>query len=144
MTRPIYTEEFNEMWANYPKRAGGNPKKPAFEQYLKRLKDGYTHEEMREGTLKYLAFCEATKKVNTEYVMQAKTFYGPSENFLEDYPIPDMPQEKPSWARIPFNNDDLWPWAQTHGYPGPGSLTYDRYRSLLQREVEKRLTQRQG
>lgn len=46
------------------------------------------------------------------------------------------------WAKVPKADDDLWPWAKQHGYPGPGSKTYRQYRTFLNDEVEKRLRER--
>lgn len=48
---------------------------------------------------------------------------------------------RPAWARVPSVDDELWPWAQTHGYPGPGTMTFQQYRSRLWSEVEKRVGQ---
>ena len=46
------------------------------------------------------------------------------------------------WAKVPKADDDLWPWAKQHGYPGPGSKTYRQYRTFLNDVVEKRLRER--
>ena len=46
---------------------------------------------------------------------------------------------KPNWAKIPANNDEMWPWSKEHKYPGPGQQDYFQYRRTLQAAVEKRL-----
>jgi hypothetical protein len=48
-------------------------------------------------------------------------------------------QPAEDWARIPRDDEQLWPWAKKHGYPEPGSMTYRQYRSRLQMAVDARL-----
>lgn len=71
--------KFDALWALYPKRAGGNPKPAALKAYRARLAAGVTHDELAAGLVRYAAFCAATGKVGTEYVKQAATFFGPSD-----------------------------------------------------------------
>jgi len=71
--------KFEALWTLYPKRAGGNPKPLALKAYRARLAAGVTHDELAAGLVRYAAFCAATGKVGTEYVKQAATFFGPSE-----------------------------------------------------------------
>jgi len=51
--------------------------------------------------------------------------------------------EKPAWAKIPSDDDELWNWASANGYPGPGTMTYQQYRGVLRSRVEARM-QREG
>jgi len=83
-----YTDEFNALWPLYPKRAGGNSKAKAFRQYQARLKQGANESLMHVGAIAYLEFCEATGKIRTEYVMQAATFFGRDEHYLESWDLP--------------------------------------------------------
>lgn len=81
--------KFDALWALYPKRAGGNPKPAALKTYRARLAAGVTHDELAAGLVRYAAFCAATGKVGTEYVKQAATFFGPSdEAWAELWAIP--------------------------------------------------------
>jgi len=84
-----YTDEFNLLWAEYPKRTG-NPKAAAYSQYKARIKAGYKDSDIIEGTKRYKQFCIATGKMGTEFIMQAKKFYGRDEWFLEDWEIPTI------------------------------------------------------
>jgi len=53
-----------------------------------RLRDGNTWDEMQAGTARYVTHITATGKERTEYVMQAKTFFGPGLHFLEPWDAP--------------------------------------------------------
>jgi len=83
-----YSPEFLELKEIYPKRLGGNPWPRAFKAYLTRIKQGYTHAEIKAGAIRYAAFCDATAKTGSEYVLQAATFFGPDERWDEEYEIP--------------------------------------------------------
>lgn len=89
-----YTDDFEIAWHRYPKRAGGNPKRPAFKAWNARLKEGIPPQDMIDGTERYANYCEATGKLNTEFVKQAKTFFGPDKHFLEDWTPPEDPNGK--------------------------------------------------
>jgi len=49
-------------------------------------------------------------------------------------------QNKPEWAVLPRDDDQLWNWAKQHGYPNPGQMTYYQYRRHLESCVEKRVS----
>jgi hypothetical protein len=83
--------EFDQIWAAYPKRAGGDPKRDALINFRARRKEGHSFDEMLQGTQRYARFCEATGKLHTETVRMAKTFFGPSKHFLEQYDLPASP-----------------------------------------------------
>lgn len=80
---------FDLAWASYPKRAGGNVRRDALKAWEARRKAGVDSDVMHDGTLRYAAFCLATGKVGTEYVMQGSRFYGPGQPFAEAWAIPD-------------------------------------------------------
>ena len=88
----IYSERFEVSWKTYPKRAGSNPKKAAYKAWKARGAEAVF--DMNLGTCKYANFCKATGKIGTEYVMQAKTFFGPDRHYLEDWNLP-APDKKP-------------------------------------------------
>lgn len=83
-----YSPEFLELKAIYPKRCGGNPWPRAFKAYNTRIKQGYTHEEIKAGLIRYATFCEKTGKTGSEFVLQAATFFGPDERWEEEYELP--------------------------------------------------------
>ena len=80
-----YSDEFEAVWAEYPKRAGGADKAGAFKSWNARLQEGFTVEEIREGVLRYAKYVSASGKAGTEFVKQAKTFFGPSRHFNEEW-----------------------------------------------------------
>lgn len=82
-----YSPEFLELKEIYPKRPG-NPWPLAFKQYKARIKEGYTHEEIKAGLIGYVAFCDATGKTGSEFVLQAATFFGINLRWEDDYELP--------------------------------------------------------
>lgn len=80
-----YPDQFECSWALYPKRAGGNSKRAAFRAWSARVRSGVEETEIHAGVERYAAYCEATRKVGTEYVKQASTFFGPNEHYLETW-----------------------------------------------------------
>ena len=134
--RHDYPQEFEDLWAIYPKRLGGNPKVNAYKAWKTRVAQGYAHTDILQGLERYKAFCDKTGKTGSEFVLQAATFFGPAEWWLEDWSLPD---EKPEWTRLPFGDEDLWPFAKRHGFSNPGSMNFRQYRQKLQAEIEDRL-----
>ena len=88
------TPDFETCWTQYPKRAGGNPKRRALKAWNARLANGRSVDEMTKGIQRYRAFCDSTEKTGTEFVMQAATFFGRDEQFLELWEIPDSSRPK--------------------------------------------------
>ncbi|NKJ45850.1 hypothetical protein CIC12_03645 [Burkholderia sp. SG-MS1] len=81
-------ERFEQAWAAYPKRAGGNSKRDALKAWSARLAAGEHEDNMLAGTKRYAAFCAATGKVGTEYVKLASTFFGPARHFADEWALP--------------------------------------------------------
>lgn len=67
---------FEEAWAKYPARAGGNPKAAAKKAWAARLREGASAQEMLEATDKYRKYCDDTARTGTEFVLHGKTFFG--------------------------------------------------------------------
>jgi hypothetical protein len=80
-----YPDAFEVLWKAYPKRIGGNPKDKAYSAYRSRLAEEHPAAEILDGVSRYARYCELTGKVGTEFVMQTKTFLGPSLNFKEPW-----------------------------------------------------------
>jgi hypothetical protein len=115
----ISQRAFEQAWAIYPKRGGGNSKPLAWKAWSARLVKGTkekpnptlaTPEQMLAGVERYGAYCVAIGRIGTEYVKQASTFFGPGMHFLEDWRPPKRPQSDrertvdqtlDSWAREP-------------------------------------------
>lgn len=80
-----YPPAFESAWRAMPKRMGGNPKRLAARAWSARIREGVDPDVIMAGVLRYAAFCDAEKKTGTEYVMQAATFFGPNERYLESW-----------------------------------------------------------
>lgn len=94
--KKTYPDEFELVWSIYPKRAGGNSKSDAFKAWNARIKDGAAAEEIYSGVKRYAAFVKFEGNLNTQYVKQAKTFFGPGMHFSEPWAI-----QQPPGARDP-------------------------------------------
>lgn len=79
---------FSEAWDAYPRRSGSNPKADALRAWKARVADGVGEKDMLDGTRRYADFCTATAKHGTEYVMQARRFFGPKREFGEPWGAP--------------------------------------------------------
>lgn len=86
-SKSSYTAEFEQAWSEYPKRAGGNSKADAFKAWTARIKSGATAQELTDGVRRYAAYVTAAGKLNTEYVKQACTFFGPSKHYEEPWTV---------------------------------------------------------
>ena len=85
----IYSDEFEQLWKIYPKRAGGNPKPRAFKAYSAILKQGHTHSDIKAGLERYATFCRETAAIGSPFVMQAATFFSSnSESWIEEWELP--------------------------------------------------------
>ncbi|UDL03998.1 HNH endonuclease [Marinobacter sp. CA1] len=94
--KPPYPQEFELAWGKYPKRPGSNPKRQAFKAWKARTKEGHDPAQILAGVVRYAKFCQGTGKTNTEFVMQAQRFFGPSCEFESEWsppePFPDRPR----------------------------------------------------
>jgi phage replication O-like protein O len=81
-----FEPEFEACWAAYPSRGGhANPKRAAHAKWLARRRQGVLAAALLEGTRRYAAYCDATRKTGTEFVKQAATFYGPDEWYAQPW-----------------------------------------------------------
>lgn len=83
-----YSNEFEQAWQAYPKRAGGNSKAAAWKAWKARIKDGVTTVAMLAGVNRYAGYVRATGSAGTQYVKQAATFFGPDRHFEETWQAP--------------------------------------------------------
>jgi len=91
-----YPEEFEWIWKNKPPRSGSNPKRSAYKACKARLKD-YTWRDMAEGMKRYIEYVRAAGNLNTVYVMQMSTFFGPDEHFTEEWSVKGLNNQKQGW-----------------------------------------------
>ena len=75
-----YICSFDEFWKCYPRK---QDKGQAYKQYLARLNDGYTEEELLTACKNYAAECEKEKR-EQKYIKHGKTFLSINEPF-KDY-----------------------------------------------------------
>jgi uncharacterized protein YdaU (DUF1376 family) len=101
-TSTAYSAAFTQVWQNYPKRNGGNPKKRAFAAWKARVREGHTTEVLSAGVERYRAWCIATDKLGTELVMQAARFFGPDEYYLDEW---TPPRKEPAAALRGFDGE---------------------------------------
>ncbi|WP_449543813.1 helix-turn-helix domain-containing protein [Enterobacter ludwigii] len=85
-----YSNEFEQAWQAYPKRAGGNSKAAAWKAWRARIKDGVNTEAMLAGVNRYAGYVRATGSAGTQYVKQAATFFGPDRHFEESWLAPSV------------------------------------------------------
>ncbi|HHX8207379.1 TPA: helix-turn-helix domain-containing protein [Enterobacter hormaechei] len=83
-----YSNEFEQAWQAYPKRAGGNSKAAAWKAWKARIKDGVNTEAMLAGVNRYAGYVRATGSAGTQFVKQAATFFGPDRHFEEVWQAP--------------------------------------------------------
>lgn len=65
---------FAEFWAEFPKRAGSNPRKPALQVYQQAVKAGHDEQVIIDGAKRYRLHQQRIGKEGTEYVAMAKTW----------------------------------------------------------------------
>lgn len=80
--------EFAAAWARYPKRGGGNPERPALRAWQARRRTGVSAEDMAAGLERYRTYCERKGILGTEFVLQARTFFGRDERYAEAWELP--------------------------------------------------------
>ena len=84
-----YPPWFVDLLSRYPPRSGSNDKRKAFHAAQARLKDGVTMEQLTAAVDRYRLFVIANGRINTEYTMQAATFFGPGGHIENPWSIPN-------------------------------------------------------
>lgn len=95
--------DFESFWAQYPKRAGSNPKQNALRAWNARVRQGIRPAELVNGLHRYVRFLEASGDIATRYVLQAATFVGPHRRWAESW---DPPPQKRRSGRSRRQLDD--------------------------------------
>jgi hypothetical protein len=130
---PAYPGNFEDLWSRYPKRAGTNSKKLAFQAYnarLKGLKNPFiVVETLGAGVDRYAKWCEATGKIGTEYVKQMATFIN-QMCYLNDFEIPLQV------VKVPADDDAMLTFARDRGMREPHvGESWRDYRAYVERVV---------
>lgn len=87
-----YPQEFEEVWAEYPKRPGAS-KKDSFKAWTARLKAGVPASDILQGVRNYAAYVK-TKKTEPDYIKQPATFFGPDEHYKADWTVHPATQKQ--------------------------------------------------
>lgn len=103
------TDAFELAWSLFPVRSGGNPKKDALQAWRARVGEGVAENDLVEGTRRYRSFCDDSDKSGTEFVMQAKRFFGPSRPYAESWVVAKPQSPKKSPAPDNFSDVDYGP-----------------------------------
>ncbi len=106
-TAPAVPAEFEEFKKAYPLRSGAQPWAKALRTIRARLKEGAQWSDFLEGAHRYAAFCAATERTGTEYVLQAATFCGPDKHYLEPWEPPRTKSERLQDKNIDAGRDFL-------------------------------------
>lgn len=85
--------DFEEVWAMYPKRPGAS-KADSLKAWKARIKAGATMENILSGVKRYAAYVAATG-VESNFIKQPQTFFGPGEHFTSDWTIPQQARASP-------------------------------------------------
>lgn len=84
---PSLSDEFEELWKLYPRKAG---KKKAFESYKRSRKNGATFDQVKDGIQGYV---ESIKRNGTpkQYVLMGQTFFN-QERWSDEFIIEEKPK----------------------------------------------------
>ncbi len=132
-----YSEFFEKVWAQYPKREGNNSKADAYKAWQARLRAGVREDELADGVSRYAAYVRAKGLEGTEYVKQAKTFFGPGNDWSALWQVNNKPPKRNGAGTA---EDIAREYQQAFGKPPPPGKTTDEVRMLL---AQKRDKQRQ-
>ena len=138
--RPDGKPDFELFKVVYPKRSGAQPWARAVKAANARTKEGATFMAMNEGAERYAAYCEATGKTGTEFVMQAATFLGPEKHFLEPW---DSPPSK-SEAREQRNREAAKDFLERDGTSDPANPPDEPERAMPMAATVKETTKPTG
>ncbi len=132
-----YTDEFEMLWADYPKRIGKSSKVDAYKAYNARLKEAKPetneHLLMITGMDRYSEFLKAIGNNNTEFVMMASTFLGASKNYMQEWAKPAI---RADIIKLPTMDDDLLSFATKHGLSqARAGEKYPEWRKRLSAEL---------
>lgn len=80
--------QWADIRVHYPARVGSQDWRRALVAANARIREGDSWDDLLAGAKRYAAFCKATGKAGTEYVMQAARFFGPSRAYAEPWQAP--------------------------------------------------------
>lgn len=98
--KKTYTCAFEALWDAYPRK---KEKAMAYKQYLARLNNGFSEDELMTAVKRYVEECRKNK-TEQRYIKQGATFLGPNTPF-EDYLRGDVTVGKPGRNTEPDETD---------------------------------------
>ena len=99
-----YPPEFEDIWSAYPSRAGSNPKVGAYRAVRARIASGDDPEQLQRAATHYAQHCRAEQKDGSQFVQQARTFFGPQETW-RDYLDPSSSNGAPPRLPSPYGDE---------------------------------------
>lgn len=102
-------KDFEELWAHYPARTGGNSRSAALTKY-RALRRSVSAGVLFDGVRRYANFCAASGKTGTEYVKQTVTFLGPARHWEDPWIVP--PERARANGKITEGRNNLTAWME--------------------------------
>lgn len=132
-----YTPEFDAAWEVRPRREGTDDKRLAFRAWEARRKEGQMPDEMLAGWLRYRAHEEAAGNINTPYVMQGATFFGPADppHFDAIWEIPEIRENTETDPTHHMDHSALMALADQYGVVTYGKST-DEVKAAIRRSID--------
>jgi hypothetical protein len=97
---PADRPEWVSIRSEFPKRVGSHRWPEALKAAQARVTSGATWEQLLAGTRRYAAHVRAIGKEGTEFVLQAKTFFGPGDHYAEAWPVPAAAAAQSPLAKV--------------------------------------------
>ena len=101
--------DFEKLWAIYPKREGGNPKKPARKVYDALIKAGVTPDQLMASVRDY-AKLEA-KNIGTRFIQRTETFFN-------QWSIDDIPTQQAGAVMLTYPSKRWNAWRSYYEFRG--------------------------
>lgn len=89
-------DDFARFKKAYPERSGGQPWPRARKAINARFREdkSLTWQHLIDAAYRYRAYCDATDRTGTEFVLQAATFCGPDKRYQDPWNIPATKSER--------------------------------------------------
>lgn len=87
------SENFEILWAAYPRRDGANPKEPARKAYISAIQSGVEHSDIAAGVERYAADEQRRNHIGTPYVAQFVTWLRQRRWVSEEQPKAQSPPQ---------------------------------------------------
>ena len=123
----IYMCAFDEFWSCYPRKV---EKAKAYKQYLARLKDGYSEDQLFTACKNYAKACELNH-TEQRYIKHGATFLSVNEPFLDYLEMPkEETPEKPKSRSSTFEQPEK-------------SVAYGKIHNYEEREIDYEALERE-